>query len=146
MIPQLKAVGELPAGVHETTLNEVETVFAKTPKRVSLFEGLKRALENLKAAGVPRVYIDGSFVTSKAEPNDIDGCWEWREDINLNQLDPVFLDFSNQRQAMKEKYGVDFFVAGWIEVSSGKTFLDFFQQNRFLEPKGILAIELRDAP
>jgi hypothetical protein len=56
---------------------------------------------------------------------------------------PVFLDFSDHRRAMKEKYGVDFFVADWIEASSGKTFLDFFQQNRCFEPKGILAVELR---
>ena len=146
MSPQPNASGELPAGIHETTLDEVEAVFARTPKRNTLFEGLKRALENLKAAGVPRVYIDGSFVTSKAEPNDVDGCWEWNDDIDLNQLDPVFLDFSNQRQAMKEKYGVEFFVADWIEAGSGLTFLEFFQLNQYDDPKGILMIDLRKMP
>jgi hypothetical protein len=48
MIPQLTATGELPPGIHETTLDEVEAVFAKTLKRCVLFEGLKHALENLK--------------------------------------------------------------------------------------------------
>ena len=95
---------------------------------------------------MPRVYIDGSFVTSKAEPNDVDGCWEWNDDIDLNQLDPVFLDFSNQRQAMKEKYGVEFFVADWIEAGSGLTFLEFFQLNQYDDPKGILMIDLRKMP
>jgi len=146
MIPQLNAVGELPPGIHTTTLDEIEAVFANTPNRKILFDGLKRALESLKTANVHRVFIDGSFVTDKAEPNDVDGCWEWHKDADLNELDPVFLDFSYQRQAMKEKYGVDFFIANWVEASSGKTFLDFFQQNHFFEPKGILVINLRSAP
>ena len=145
MIPQLNARGELPPGIHTATLDEVEVIFANGPKRRTLFEGLKRALENLKAAGVLRVFIDGSFVTGKTEPNDVDGCWEWHEDVDLNRLDAVFLDFSHQRQSMREKYGVDFFIANWVEASSGKTFLDFFQQNRFFEPKGILVIEFRNA-
>jgi len=31
---------------------------------------------------------------------------------------PVFLDFSRQRQAMQGKYGVDFFIANWVEAGS----------------------------
>lgn len=143
MIPHLNAAGELPAGIHETTPDEVKAVFAKTPKRQTLFEGLKRALENLKTAGVSRVYLDGSFVTSKVEPNDVDGCWELHENIDLGRLDPVFLDFSDHRQTMKEKYSVEFFVADWVEAGSGLTFLEFFQLNRYDEPKGILMINLR---
>lgn len=36
--------------------------------------GLGRALELMVASGVRRVYLDGSFVTDKDRPNDIDGC------------------------------------------------------------------------
>ena len=144
MIPPLNAVGELPPGIHAATLDEVEAVFGKTPKRRILFDGLKRALQNLKGAGVRRVFIDGSFVTLKVEPNDVDGCWEWNEDVDLDMLDPVFLDFSYQRRTMKEKYGVDFFIADWVEAGSGLTFLEFFQLNRSDEPKGILMIDLEE--
>ena len=146
MIPELNTVGELPPGIHPTTLDELETIFANTPERRPLFEGLKLALENLTSARVHRVFIDGSFVTHKAEPNDVDGCWEWHEGVDLNRLAPVFLDFSNQRQAMKAKYGVDFFIADWVEAGSGLTFLQFFQRNRSDEPRGILAIDLRELP
>lgn len=142
MIPAPNAVGELPPGIHAATLEEVEAVFAKTPRRRTLFEGLRRAVQNLKAAGVRRGFIDGSFVTTKANPNDGDGCWEWEEAVNLDLLDPVFLDFSRQRQALKEKYSVDFFLANWVEAGSGLTFLDFFQLNRSDEPKGIMMLEL----
>jgi hypothetical protein len=89
MIPAPHAIGELPPGIHTATLAEVEAVFVTTPRRRRLFEGLRRALQNLHAAGVSRILIDGSFVTTKADPNDVDGCWEWTEAVDLDLLDPV---------------------------------------------------------
>jgi hypothetical protein len=146
MIPAPNTIGELPPGMHTATLAEVEAVFVTTPRRRDLFEGLRRAVQNLSAAGVRRVFIDGSFVTTKADPNDIDGCWEWTEDVHLDQLDPVFLDFTQGRRAMREQYGVDFFLATWVEAGSGLTFLDFFQRNRADDPKGIVQLDLEETP
>jgi hypothetical protein len=97
MIPAPNASGELPPGIHTATLAEVEAVFSTTPRRRRLFEGLRRAVQNLQVAGVRRVFIDGSFVTTKADPNDVDGCWEWTEAVNLDLLGPVLLDFANAR-------------------------------------------------
>jgi hypothetical protein len=91
-----------------------------------------------------RVFIDGSFVTTKADPNDVDGCWEWTEEVHLDLLDPVFLDFTQVRWAMRDKYGVDFFLATWVEAGSGLTFLDFFQRNRADELKGIIQLDLEE--
>lgn len=142
MIPAPNARGELPPGVHPATLEEVGAVFATTPRRRRLYAGLQRALANLQAAGVRRVFLDGSFVTTKAAPHDIDGCWEWTAEVSLDRLDPVLLDFAEGRQAMQQKYGVDFFLASWTEAASGLTFLDFFQRNRWDEPKGIVQIDL----
>ena len=116
MIPAPNAIGELPPGMHTATLEEIEVVFATTPRRRRLFEGLRRALQNLYAAGVRRVFIDGSFETTKVDPNDIDGCWEWTEEVNLDLLDPVLLDFAQGRRAMRDKYDVDFFLATWVEA------------------------------
>ena len=144
MIPAPNAIGELPPGMHLATLEEVEAVFVTTPRRRRLFEGLRRAIQNLRAAGVRRVFIDGSFVTTKADPNDVDGCWEWTEEVHLDLLDPVLLDFTQARQAMRDKYGVDFFLATWVEAGSGLTFLDFFQRNRADELKGIIQLDLEE--
>lgn len=138
MIPSLSVRGELPPGIHAATLDEIEAVFATTFRWRTLFGGLRRAIQNLKAVGVRRIFIDGSFVTTKAEPNDIDGCWEWHDEVDLDRLDPVFLHFSRQRQAMQGKYGVDFCIANWVEAGSGLTFLAFFQHNRSDESKGIV--------
>jgi len=143
VIPEFNARGELPPGIHTTSLVEVEERFAYNRRRRKLMEGLIRAVENLREAGVPRLFIDGSFITDQAEPADVDGCWDVDEQIRVEALDPVLLDFSGQRQAMKEKYGVDFFIANTIELGSGMPFVEFFQLNRDGHPKGILAIELR---
>ena len=142
MIPSPNAVGELPPGIYTATLEAIAAGFVKTPRRRTLYDGLRRAVQNLQAAGVRRVFIDGSFVTTKADPNDVDGCWEWDEEVHIDLLDPVFLDFSHQRQVMKGKYGVDFFIADWVEAGSGLTFLEFFQLNRSDEPKGIVRLDL----
>src|SRR5258708_16788857 len=82
--------------------------------------GLENGAENLQAAGVRRIWIDGSFVTTKKEPKDVDGCWEYTENVDIGRLDPVFL--AESRLPMKEKYGVEFFPAFVIEAGSGLPF------------------------
>jgi hypothetical protein len=47
--------------------------------------------------------MDGIFTTKKENPQDIDECWEPHPDIDLEKLDPVFLNFAQQRRLMKEK-------------------------------------------
>jgi uncharacterized protein DUF6932 len=107
-------------------------------QRQKSMRGLEAAVENLRATGVRRVWIDGSFVTRKQAPNDVDGCWEYSDEVDLEVLDPVFL--LESRRPMKAKYGIEFFPAFAVEADSGLPFPAFFQVNRDGEPKGILAI------
>lgn len=134
--------GYLLFGIHETSLEEIRRKFGSNMIRQRLINGLECALQNLQGAGVRRVYINGSFVTRKAHPKDIDGCWDADEQVREDRLDPVFLDFKDSRRAMREKYGVDFFVSQTIEANSGVPFVQFFQQDRDGRPKGILLINL----
>jgi hypothetical protein len=142
MIPDLDSKGMLPRGIHKATLDELRKRFATSTRREKLFDGLIEALRNMKGAGVERVYIDGSFVTNKVSPNDIDGCWEAHPRIDVKKLDPVLLDFSNRRAAMKSRYGIDFFISQNIEASSGVPFVEFFQTDRDGNPRGIVLVDL----
>ena len=142
MIPDFQSHGELPAGIYETTLEEIRQRLGYNAWRLKLIDGLEAVLANLRSAGVRRVYLDGSFVTSNRYPGDIDGCWDVDRQVDVGSLDPVFLDFSSGRQAMKEKYGVDFFISQTIEGNSGVPFVEFFQRNRNRESKGILMLNL----
>jgi hypothetical protein len=138
-IPPLNKAGELPPGEHEASLPGVKKRFGRSSaQREELMSGLESAAENLQAAGVRKIWIDGSFVTSKKEPKDVDGCWEYTERVDLGRLDPAFL--AESRTPMKEKYGVEFFPAFVIEAGSGLSFPKFFQVNREGDPKGILVV------
>ena len=140
-IPLFNSIGELPPGEHEATLSEIEAAFgSRNECRKVLFSGLRSATSNLKESGVRRVYINGSFITSKEEPADIDGCWECSEGVDLEKLDPVFL--STSRKPMREKFGVEFFISAVTEAGSGLPFPQFFQMNHEGEPKGILFIKI----
>ncbi len=142
MIPSLEKNDNLPPGIHWAEWKEFEERFGTNSHRRKLLKGLKAAIASLRKAGCRAIYIDGSFVTAKELPNDFDGCWSV-EGVDPDLLDPVLLDFSNGRAAQKAKYGGELFPAELIEGGSGKTWLDFFQQDRNGNPKGIVGIQLR---
>ena len=105
-------------------------------------EGLHEALQLLRAAGCRLVYLDGSFVTAKAEPADFDACWA-TDSVDDRKLDSVFFDFSNSRARQKQRFLGEFFPANLPEGVSGKTFLEFFQTDKETgDRKGIVAIGL----
>lgn len=137
-IPNLNN-NELPEGEHLASLDEIELAYgSSTERRKELMRGLRSASLNMEAAGVKYIWVNGSFVTNKKEPNDIDGCWEYDSTVDLEVLDPVFLN----RVKVKEKYGLDFFIANVIEAESGLPFPKFFQKNREGTTKGIIKVEL----
>ena len=71
-----------------------------------------------------------------------DGAWEF-QGINIDLLDPVLLDWSNRRKAMKDKYGGELFPAD-AEAAEGISYRDFFQLDRRGIQKGIVEIDPRE--
>src|SRR6476660_9378466 len=75
-IPELNAEGVLPPGIHDCTLKEVRErfgVFQSSDRRPRLFATLRALVYEWRTAGLfLAVLLDGSFVTSKPAPNDID--------------------------------------------------------------------------
>jgi hypothetical protein len=111
-MPDFDVNGNLPPGIHKTTLPEIQAKFAWSARRKRLCRGLGRAIQNLADAGVKRIWIGGSFVTEKDEPNDVDGCWDdLPGPVDVSKLDAVFLETSPPRSSMKRKYYVDFLIA-----------------------------------
>ena len=107
--------------------------------------GLLRALRALKTAGCRRVFVDGSFVTTKEMPGDFDACRD-HFDVDFDALDPVLLDFAGHREAQKAKFGDELFIASTPADALGTRFPDFFQLDRDGRPKGIIQIDLKDIP
>ncbi len=140
-IPPFNSDGNLPPGVHWATWQDFATRFGTTPHRQQLLKGLKSALDSLSKAGCQVVYIDGSFVTGKENPNDFDGCWDVTG-VDLDLLDPILRNFDNKRAAQKAKYLGEFFPAQGEADGAGRTFLEFFQTDRNGKAKGIVGIDL----
>ncbi|HEY7120140.1 MAG TPA: hypothetical protein VH475_26365 [Tepidisphaeraceae bacterium] len=73
MIPAFGPDGYLPEGVHRATEAEVTFRFGSTsPRRRRLALRVRRWIELSRAVGVARLLIDGSFVTAKPDPHDVD--------------------------------------------------------------------------
>ena len=145
MIPDAdSATGYLPYGVHAAAWSEVTVRFSANGHRARLMGGLLAALRNLAGAGCQSVLLDGSFVTLKDLPEDYDGAWN-TVGVDPYRLDPVLLDFSNGRAAMKSKYLGELFPAT-AAAAPGVLFRDFFMKDRSGVPKGVVAIDLGSLP
>jgi len=146
MIPDFGVDGNLPPGIHWALWKEIVARFGTTAHRLRLLSGLHRAIPQFKAAKSSALYLDGSFVTKKEHPNDYDVCYDV-VGADPAQLDPIFLDFTDfdaARQKQKLKYYGEFFPAQIREGATGKTFLEFFQEDKDTgASKGIVGLNLR---
>jgi hypothetical protein len=145
-IPPFEEGGNLPPGIHDATWEEIVNRFGSTARREELLTGLQDALASLRDAGCRRAYLDGSFVTAKAEPGDFDACWEVAG-VDADRLDPVLLTFADGRRAQKERFGGELFPAEAAADPYGTRFLEYFQRDKITgQPKGIVALDLETLP
>ena len=141
MIPPFQPDGNLPPGTHTATWEEVVARFGGNPQRNRLLDGLRRALSSLLDAGCPRIYLNGSFVTNKPDPNDFDVTWE-TEGVDFTKVAPILLDrddlIVNERRWQLSVFGGELLPDQYL----GLDFLSYFQSDRFGQHKGIIAIDL----
>jgi hypothetical protein len=145
MLPEFDDAGNLPPGIHEASWAEIKARFGTTEHRRQLLEGLLRAARILKNVGCRRLYLDGSLSTRKAVPKDFDGCWE-SMGVDLQQLwklEPALLTFDAHRLTQKLVFGGELIIAEFLADGRGRTYLEFFQEDRDGKTKGIILIDLR---
>lgn len=141
-LPAFTRRGHLPPGVHWATWLEFAERFGQTPRRRVLLAGIRAVAFELRRAGCRRVWIDGSFVTTKRSPEDFDGCWDY-QDVALGLLrKTTLLDFSNGCRAQKAKYGGEMFLSHFRANAAGTVFLEFFQSDLDGRRKGIVGLNL----
>lgn len=148
VIPEFEKTGLLPVGVHWATLHEIEARYGTNLHRLRLLGGQKRGIHALEVAGCRHLYLNGGFVTAKELPQDYDVCWD-AVGVNFSLLDPVLLDFRNQRAAQKAKYLGEFFPAHvHAEVTPPfRIYFEFFQTDKSTgDRKGIIGIALKGRP
>ncbi len=134
--------GRLPEGEYLASWEEVVERFGWNSRRRRLLDGLADAIDLLQAAGCRRIWLNGSFVTTKEEPGDFDACWD-PEGVDLDRLDPIFFDFADGRAAQKRRFGGEFFP-NVVEAVSGLVFAEFFQNERDTGRKGIVVLDIKE--
>ena len=140
MLPEFNVDGNLPAGVHKAEWPEFREKFSYNRCRKKPVRGMLAALKGLKKAGCSTVFIDGGLVANKRKPSDCDGC-RVATGVDAGLLDPAFKDFRFGRIAQKVKFAGEFFPVT-DPNRSGQTMLDFFQEDRNGNPKGITETDL----
>jgi hypothetical protein len=76
-IPEFRPDGYLPLGLHLATQEEVAQRFGNaTARRRGLMERVSEWLVLARTVRAHRLLLDGSFVTAKPDPGDVDAvCW-----------------------------------------------------------------------
>jgi hypothetical protein len=133
MIPAFEDNGYLPPGIHRATLDEIEARFGtESELRCVQFESLTWLIHLVRRAGIQRLVIDGSFVTERFEPNDVDCILLVAPD---HVLDPAALDEINE--------GLPFLDIHLAEPSEFALLADqLFATDRDGIPKGLVEVIL----
>ena len=73
MLPPFDESGNLPAGIHRCDFAELSARFGHgSPERDVEVRELEEMIAWARRAGVRRIIVNGSFVTAKVAPNDVD--------------------------------------------------------------------------
>lgn len=143
-MPNYQPNGNLEIGIHVMEWEEFKQAYGYNETRRAIIDGMALALASLKKNGCQRVYMDGSFVTTKEEPGDFDACWDpiGVDLLGLIKDYPCFMDLRAPRESQKLLFKGELFPSTTPAENKGNTFLEFFQQDRDGTPKGIIQLNL----
>lgn len=142
-LPAFNNEGDLPEGLHRATLDEVCRRFGvSTQQRSRVYQRLVRIYRLASATGyLGRFIIFGSFVTSKADPNDVDILLIMRDDFSLRACfgEPRKLFYHDEAET---EFGSSIF---WIRPSmlvqdTLEEFIGYWQTKRDLGRRDIVEV------
>ncbi len=144
-IPPLNRDGFLPEGIHECTLEEAQArfgVFQGNDRRPQLWAKLREFLREVKASRiVEAVLLNGSFISGKLAPNDIDLILVVPANHDFAaDLTPAEYNVLSKRRVFR-RLGFDVLVAR-DGSEEHRRYAAFFQQVRLApgQRKGMLKI------
>lgn len=142
MIPDFRDDGYLPKGLHVGTEAEVTFRFGTTTsQRKRLAIRRRRWIELSRAVSAKRLLVDGSFVTAKPEPNDVDAVvWipeDFAERVSAGQADAIELEIMLLTRHPEEIFAAE-------DRRDWDDWLEFFTRTREADDrrKGVVEVEL----
>jgi hypothetical protein len=146
-LPPLNAAGLLPVGIHDCSMEDIRRrfgVFQGSDRRPQLFARFVELADAMRGSGLfESLVVDGSFVTSKPAPNDIDLLavlrlgHDFQRDLPMAQYGLV------ARKLLRRRFGFDVVLA---EAGSSlyEEYVEFFSRVREAPElrKGLLRLRL----
>lgn len=139
-IPHLNQYNLLPAGVHECSIDEIENTFVYNSIRRQIWDSFIDYFNLIKnLSEIESIYIDGSFVTDRESPSDVDiaiefvSLYDWGR---LRRAHPELFD----EAVIKERWHLDYLpCAPQMRSWQGTDARDFFQglEAKDIEKRGI---------
>ncbi|TRZ68047.1 MAG: hypothetical protein D4S02_04310 [Rhodocyclaceae bacterium] len=144
MLPPLNSTGDLPPGIHRTAWDEIEHRFGKGARRRSRALAKLRHLHELAArtGALERFLIFGSFVSSKAEPRDVDIVLVMKNEFRLEDAPRESRTLFSHPDA-EARFGASVFWVrqGMFPDELMKEFLETWQIKRDGSQRGLLEVE-----
>jgi hypothetical protein len=142
MLPEFNQDGNLPEGIHSATEDEVVLRFA-TPsaRRQWLGEQLRSLLALAKSTGqLARVFLWGSFVTSKEVPNDLDVLRVMGTEFAVETVPaPAYVIFDHVQARLRFQADV-FWTKASIDAQALGLWLDTYQTGKDVTRRGIVEV------
>ena len=132
----------LPEGLYDATLPEIRRTMGFSVRRITLIDGLERFLDYLgKLQLAESVVIDGSFVTSKNEPGDIDLLVVPLSDrVSGSSFTQLAIEFDYSREEFKEEFLCDPYLVDGSDTEIYRQRLSFFSTDRAGNVRGLLRL------
>lgn len=148
-IPDWNDYGLLPEGIHDCDLEEIEVRLGFNEHRLHLIDGLRQTVQWLATMPpIESLIVDGSFVTDKERPGDVDAVAMLNNLTERNQRAWVRA-WQSHHQGIKANFNVELFPT---ITGVGNNFSAYFQYLRMEDaidrgaPLGLTKGILRIAP
>jgi hypothetical protein len=130
--------------LHKTitlTYEEFEQHFGTNPKRMEQIKNALPCFRIFHSCGCQTVYVDGSFVSKKKYPEDIDICFDPLS-VDKREIKKVFPQFYdiNQRGRIRRDQMCHIFT---LEKENTELF-DLLNADRDGNPKGLVKLDLNE--
>ena len=142
LLPTFTETGDLPAGVHAVSLNEVADRFGiGSARRKILALRLERIYRLAAQTGhLARFVVFGSFVTEKSEPNDVDVFMVMDDDFDVGRLAGEIRRLFDHTAAQDHFGASVFWVRRFAALGGEQTAIEDWQIKRDGTQRGIVEI------
>jgi hypothetical protein len=132
--------------LHQTIALSFEQLierFGTNPRRFKQLDNALRFFRIFYACGCRFVYIDGSFVSTKKYPEDIDLCFD-TTGMDSDKLEKEFPALFVPNEVGKIHRELQCHIFTFSENST--RFFDMLSEDREGNPKGFIKLNLKDLP